>query len=479
MAMTIDELKRTVFPRESGGDYDALYGFSNRPGGKFSNVKLTDMTVDQALAFANPSGVYGQWVKSTRPDKQYGIATPMGAFQIVGTTLRGAKQGMGLTGNERMTPEMQDKIATWIYNTQGPSAWSLPAGGGTGGGGRIASSSGGTPAMGLMDFQQSPEPQTFKERLQEGIKSGALWDNLALAFNSMRLNPDQGIGQIVQSRQEQRAQERKTARERNATAEWLRAQGATALADGVMSGGVPASTAFSLYQAQARAADDPNVQTSAMLPDQSGTVLTMRDGSLRVVTAGNETLTGQAAVDFVKKAQEQNVEYQQNVYKARRLGTGLGETAAADLSAAPSMISTADQTLGYIDQIRKHPGLESGTGFSSTFNVVPGTPGYDFQNRVKQVASGAFMTAIQDLRGMGALSNAEGETATKAVARLDTATSKEEFLAALSDYERIVVAGKQRAQALLAQQPGAGAAGPAVPTPRRMRFDENGNLIND
>ena len=239
MAMTIDELKRTVFPRESGGDYDALYGFSNRPGGKFSNVKLTDMTVDQALAFANPSGVYGQWVKSTRPDKQYGIATPMGAFQIVGTTLRGAKQGMGLTGNERMTPEMQDKIATWIYNTQGPSAWSLPAGGGTGGGGRIASSSGGTPAMGLMDFQQSPEPQTFKERLQEGIKSGALWDNLALAFNSMRLNPDQGIGQIVKSRQEQRAQERTA----NRTAQWLMSQGREDLARALLSGAVDAKTA--------------------------------------------------------------------------------------------------------------------------------------------------------------------------------------------------------------------------------------------
>lgn len=93
--------------------------------------------------------------------------------------------------------------------------------------------------MGLMDFQQSPEPQTFKERLQEGIKSGALWDNLALAFNSMRLNPDQGIGQIVKSRQEQRAQERTA----NRTAQWLMSQGREDLARALLSGAVDAKTA--------------------------------------------------------------------------------------------------------------------------------------------------------------------------------------------------------------------------------------------
>ena len=114
-----EEVKNGIFAGESGGDYNALFGFSNRDGGQFSNVKLSDMTVDQALAFSDPSGPYGQWVKG-----QIGrVATPMGAYQIVGTTLRAAKDGLGLTGSERMTPELQDQLGGWIYANQGTGAW--------------------------------------------------------------------------------------------------------------------------------------------------------------------------------------------------------------------------------------------------------------------------------------------------------------------------------------------------------------------
>jgi hypothetical protein len=132
-----------IFAGESGGDYDALFGFSNREGGPFGNVRLTDMTVNDAIAFSDPSGPYANWVKG-----QVGhVATPMGAYQVVGSTLRAAMRGMGLTGNERMTPELQDKIGEWIFENQGLGAWvgyrpgvtEMP----TGGGGRYAGPTGG------------------------------------------------------------------------------------------------------------------------------------------------------------------------------------------------------------------------------------------------------------------------------------------------------------------------------------------------
>jgi len=112
-------IQQGIFAGESGGDYGALFGYQNRPNGRFSNVNLTDMTVDQALDFANPSGPYGQYVKG-----QVGrVATPMGAYQIVGTTLRAAKEGLGLQGDEVLTPAMQDKLGQWIYKAQGTGAW--------------------------------------------------------------------------------------------------------------------------------------------------------------------------------------------------------------------------------------------------------------------------------------------------------------------------------------------------------------------
>ena len=114
-----ERLKSRIFATESSGDYNALYNYANREGSPFAGFKLTGMTVDEALEFANPSGPYAQYVKG-----QVGrVATPMGAYQVVGSTLADAKKGLGLTGSEMMTEDLQDKIGQWIYKTQGPSAW--------------------------------------------------------------------------------------------------------------------------------------------------------------------------------------------------------------------------------------------------------------------------------------------------------------------------------------------------------------------
>lgn len=116
---TWPQIRAGIFAGESGGDYDALFGFSNRAGGPFQNARLTNMTVDQALNFADPSGPYAQYVKG----KVGRVATPMGAYQVVGSTLKSAKQGLGLTGNERMDQATQDRIGQWILANQGTSAW--------------------------------------------------------------------------------------------------------------------------------------------------------------------------------------------------------------------------------------------------------------------------------------------------------------------------------------------------------------------
>lgn len=137
------------------------------------------------------------------------------------------------------------------------------------------------------------------------------------------------------------------------------------------------------------------------------------------------------------------------------------EIGAADgkaKAAAGGDMQAAQNALDIIDSLRVDPNRQRGTGFSATFNAVPGTRGYDFQTKVDQAKSGAFLSAIQQLRGMGALSNAEGQTATAAVTRLNTATSEEEFMAALDDYEKIVRQGYDKAAAR-ASAPAAGGGG--------------------
>lgn len=100
---------------ESGGDYGALLGFTNRPGRKFDEVNITDMTINELLEFSDGSGVYGAYTK-----KQLGkVATPMGRYQIVGSTLKRLKNKLGLTGEEKFTPEMQDKLFLSLLRGRG------------------------------------------------------------------------------------------------------------------------------------------------------------------------------------------------------------------------------------------------------------------------------------------------------------------------------------------------------------------------
>lgn len=129
------------------------------------------------------------------------------------------------------------------------------------------------------------------------------------------------------------------------------------------------------------------------------------------------------------------------------IGTASGKARAAALGD----MQAAQNALELIDSLRNDPNRERGTGFSATFNAIPGTRGYDFQTKVEQAKSGAFLSAIQQLRGMGALSNAEGQTATAAVTRLNTATSEDEFMKALDDYEKIVRQGYEKAASRVGQ----------------------------
>jgi hypothetical protein len=129
-----DAAKAKIIPRESGNDPNALLGFANREGGAFAGTNITDMTVNQAIEFSRVGGPYANYSKTQTEDGR--VATPMGLYQIVGDTLKGAAAEMGLTGNEVMTPELQERIAKHLYDTYGMKPWAASEGktGGLGGG---------------------------------------------------------------------------------------------------------------------------------------------------------------------------------------------------------------------------------------------------------------------------------------------------------------------------------------------------------
>lgn len=178
----------------------------------------------------------------------------------------------------------------------------------------------------------------------------------------------------------------------------------------------------------------------------------------------------------------------QELYTGRAYGAALGSSQGEAAAAAPSDVVAAKTALELVDSIRNDPELPWATGQGAALGmnnpiIAPGR--YGFQKKVDQAKSGAFLTAIQEMRGMGALSNAEGQTATQAVTRMETALKEEDFLAALDEYEFIVSQGMLRAQQRMTAAPGSfpadlapgGAQGGGMPTAvnpatgERMVFD--------
>ena len=214
--MSKEELKANVFPGESGGDYNALFGYSNRPGGKFEGVKLTDMTVNEVAEFTDPKGPYGQWVK----DQIGYVATPTGAFQTVGTTLKDAMRGLGLTGDEPYDQNTQDAIGMWIYENQGPEAWEGWNKGNTvagGAGSTSVSGNAGTDTLGTGNNVEDILAQLYPQMSPEDEKKQNRKDFFAAAsqgLSALSQGRPQDFSNIRQAQEQRRTQAVQDMRER-------------------------------------------------------------------------------------------------------------------------------------------------------------------------------------------------------------------------------------------------------------------------
>lgn len=123
------------------------------------------------------------------------------------------------------------------------------------------------------------------------------------------------------------------------------------------------------------------------------------------------------------------------------------ETTKAALD-APRVIDNATTALKYSDELLKHPGFSQAVGKSSMLGIqkIPGTEGRDFMNRLDQLKGGAFLEAFNTLKGGGQITEVEGKKATDAIARMDNATSEEEFKTAVKDYQDVIRKGMNRAK---------------------------------
>lgn len=147
----------------------------------------------------------------------------------------------------------------------------------------------------------------------------------------------------------------------------------------------------------------------------------------------------------------------------REKATGKAEGEA--IAGAPQQRDAATAALEVIEQIKTHPGMSSAVGWQAQFPTFAGSKAAGFENLVEQAKSGAFSTAIQQLRGLGAMSEQEGKAATASINRMNVATSEADFMAAVRDYEAIVRRAQAKAEALMAGKSPAEASNATAPQP--------------
>ena len=136
---------------------------------------------------------------------------------------------------------------------------------------------------------------------------------------------------------------------------------------------------------------------------------------------------------------------------AGEVGEDLGKIQANQ----PKAEQNADYLLTKINELVTHPGFSVSVGASVQpgFQFIPGTDKASWYQRFEEVKGQSFLQGIENLRGMGALSNQEGEAATKAVQRMSTSQSEAEFKAAAKDFNEVIQRGIDRNRMKLGQPP--------------------------
>jgi len=89
-------------------------------------------------------------------------------------------------------------------------------------------------------------------------------------------------------------------------------------------------------------------------------------------------------------------------------------------------ISTQEVLNGAVD-LYNHPGRKAATGASSILGMVPGTEAKGFAAKLETFNAQTFLPMVSALKGMGALSDAEGKKLSAAVGALDRGMPEEEF----------------------------------------------------
>ena len=229
--------------------------------------------------------------------------------------------------------------------------------------------------------------------------------------------------------------------------------------------GVNQADAKSLAQAAQQLADAGDLQGANALAQQSVSIQAKIDekqaGREQALTLGREKIQSAeqvaqdrnalmlqiAQMNAALRGANSDVQRQLIEQRIEDLKVKADEKQATLQSQAQGKVAAFDSALDTLNVIATHPGKKSVVGAltGGVASMIPGTDAAGFASQLETFKAQTFIPQVAALKGMGALSDAEGKKLTAAVGALDPKMKQKEFDAQVVKIKASLEDAKQRA----------------------------------
>lgn len=263
----------------------------------------------------------------------------------------------------------------------------------------------------------------------------------------------QGLGQLAQATGGQFAQQRQQEQEAQATQEFIalmgQAQSATdpAVKQRIFTEiaanpkyksqieNMRRQTALQMEQAELAQAGQPE----AITPYQRETI------DVKKAALEQRKLENQARkLEQQLKREDNELKREELQLKIQDRRAKLDQSQKDVQESLESDLSTTENTLNTINQLKEGSGLEAAVGASSLLPTIPGSEAANFEARLEQLKSQQFLNEVGRLKGMGALSENEGKKLAAAASALDLSMSEDEFKRELDYIEETMIRARNK-----------------------------------
>ena len=116
-------------------------------------------------------------------------------------------------------------------------------------------------------------------------------------------------------------------------------------------------------------------------------------------------------------------------------------------------IEAIDNNLSAVNRVLDHPGRESATGFTGAFPTFPGSEAAGFEAQLETLKSQSFLGAVQQMKGLGALSEKEGDKLASSIGALSLTMPEDEFQKELERIKKTLEKAKSKMKARAPKPP--------------------------